>query len=55
MENETYYVLKVNGVAVSQPTTRELAEQQKNQLPMESKRLAEVVAVTCDGKEILFG
>ena len=55
MDNTTYYIVKVNGVAISQPTTRELAEEQKNKLPESSKKLAEVVPATCDGKEILFG
>ncbi len=49
------YVVKVNGVAVTQPTTKELAEQQKLNMPEESRQLAEVVPVTGDGKQILFG
>ena len=55
MMSETYYVLKVNGVAVTSPTTRALVEQKKADLPAQSQALAEVVPVTKEGKEILFG
>jgi len=52
--NEVQYIVKVNGVAITAPTTKELAEQQKMGLPEASKVLAEVVPVTNDGKQILF-
>ncbi len=55
MMSEQYYVLKVNGAAVTPPTTRALVEQKKSELPAQSQALAEVVRVTADGKEILFG
>lgn len=53
--DQVSYVVKVNGVAISTPTSRALAEQQKNNLPEESRLLAEVVPVTSDGNQILFG
>ena len=54
-DSQIKYVVKVNGAPISPPTTRELAESQKMQLPLETRHLAEVVAVTNDGKEVLFG
>jgi len=51
-----YYVVKVNGVAVSTRfTERMMAEMAKNNLPEEQKMLAEVVPVTTDGKQVLLG
>ena len=49
------YIVKVNGVAVTPPTTLALAEQHKMAMPAESQPLAEVVPVTGDGNQILFG
>lgn len=49
------YVVKVNGTVISTPTSRALAEERKNQLPEETRLIAEVVPVTGDGKQILFG
>lgn len=55
MNDQTYYVVKVNGVAVTTPTSQAIAEQHKAALPVDSQKLAEVVPVKSDGKEILFG
>lgn len=55
MNDQIYYVVKVNGVAVTPPTTQALAEAKRAELPKESQHLAEVVPVTTDGKQILFG
>ena len=53
---ETKYVIKVRGQVVSVPfNTRSVAEQNIGNLPMDQQMIAEVVAVTSDGKEILFG
>ncbi len=50
------YVLMVNGVKISAPfSDRMVAEMAKGNLPDEQKLLAEVVAVTNDGKQVLFG
>jgi len=51
-----YYVVRVNGVAVSTPfNERMMAEMAKNNLPEEQKMIAEVVPVTADGKQLLLG
>jgi len=51
-----YYVIKVNGVAVSTTFAEKLvAEMAKNNLPEEQRLLAEVVPVTSDGKQVLLG
>ena len=50
------YVIKVNGAIVSIPfATPQLAEQAITQLSEAQQSLAEVVAVSADGKEILLG
>ena len=54
-DEQIHYVVKVNGVAISSPTTRSLAEQQKLNLPTESQALAEIIPVTSEGKQVLFG
>ena len=54
--NTVEYVLKVNGVAVSGTFTDKMAcEMAKLNLPEEQRMLAEVVPVTSDGKQVLFG
>ncbi len=55
MSDQINYVVKVNGVAVTAPTSKAIAEQHKAALPGDSQKLAEVVPVTSDGKEVLFG
>ena len=51
-----YYAVKVNGMIVTQKFTSQMAaEQAKEQLPTETKMLAEVVTCTADGKELLLG
>ena len=53
---EVKYVIKVNGQVVSIPYTSEfLAQQNIANLSPDQQMLAEVVAVTPDGKELLFG
>lgn len=50
------YVIKVNGVAISESFTSSMAaELAKNNLPDEQRTLAEVVPVTTDGKTLLLG
>jgi len=50
------YILKVNGVPVSGKfTDRTACEMAKLSLPEEQRMLAEVVTVTTDGKQVLFG
>ncbi len=54
--NTVQYVIMVNGVKISAPfLDRMVAEMAKGNLPEEQKNLAEVVAVTTDGKQVLFG
>lgn len=54
--DQVQYVIKVNGVAISSPFgDRTVAEMARNNLPEEQKVLAEVVAVTTDGQQVLFG
>ena len=51
-----YYIVKVNGVAVSDKfSERMMAEMAKNNLPNEQRMIAEVVPVTNDGKQLLLG
>lgn len=51
-----YYAVKVNGMIVTQKFTSQMAaESAKEQLPPETKMLAEVVTCTSDGKELLLG
>jgi beta-galactosidase/beta-glucuronidase len=52
----TYYVVRVNGQPVSgQKNSRMVAEMEIQHLPPDQQALAEVVAVTAEGKELLFG
>ena len=54
--NAVNYVLHVNGIAVSGSfTDKMLAELARNALPEQQRMLAEVVAVTADGKQLLMG
>ena len=54
--NTVEYVLKINGVEISGKFADKTAcEMAKLNLPEEQKMLAEVVAVTHDGKQVLFG
>lgn len=53
---EPKYVIKVKGQIVSIPySSRELATQFIGNLPQDQQLIAEVVAVTHQGQEILFG
>jgi hypothetical protein len=54
--NTVEYVLKINGVEVSGKFADKMAcEMAKINLPEEQRMLAEVVPVTADGKQVLFG
>ena len=51
-----YYVIRVNGAAVSDRFENSmLAEMEKQNLPEEMKRIAEIIPVTSDGKQMLLG
>ena len=51
-----YYAVKVNGTIVSpRYATPSLAEAQIEHLAEPHRLIAEVVRITADGKEILFG
>jgi len=53
---QIYYVVRVNGSNITTPvTSRHVAETTLNSLPPETQALAEIVSVTTDGKEFLFG
>ena len=53
---EVKYVIKVDGRVVSaQFASQQIAEANISSLSIEQQPLAEVVAVTTDGKELLFG
>lgn len=50
------YIIKVNGQVVSIPfNTRQLAELNIGNLPQHQQVIAEIVEVTPEGKELLFG
>lgn len=54
--NVTYYAVKVNGQIVSPKySTPQQAEAMFEHLNEEHRAIAEVVPVTADGKQILFG
>lgn len=54
--DQTKFVVKVRGVAVTLPMpSRNLAEAQLINLPMETRQFAEIVPVSPQGQEILFG
>lgn len=51
-----YYVVRLNGQEISpRVETRAIAEMSLNQLPPETRALAEVVPVTADGRQLLLG
>lgn len=53
---ETKYVIKVHGKIVSVPfISHQLAEAQVAQLSIDQQPFAEIVQITSDGKELLFG
>lgn len=53
---EIKYVIKVHGKVVSVPfVTHQLAEAQVIHLAADQQPFAEIVAITSEGKEILFG
>lgn len=52
---EVKYVVKVNGVVRTAPLRKVLAEATIATLPVDEQPLAELVPVTSDGQEILFG
>lgn len=50
------YIIKVNGIQVGKPQpTMHLAELQLMGLPEDQRILAEIVAITADGKSLLLG
>lgn len=53
--DEVKYVVKVNGVVKTAPLTKSLAESTIATLPLTDQPLAELVAVTSGGQEILLG
>lgn len=54
--NTTLFAIKVNGqTIVTNIPSRSLAEATLFNLPPEQRNLAEIVAVTSDGKSVLFG
>ena len=54
--NTVYYVVKVNGAAVSPRfSSHQLAEMQITHLEEAHQLIAEVVPVTADGKDLLLG
>jgi len=53
---EVKYVIKVHGKVVSVPfVTHQLAEAQVAHLSVDQQPFAEIVPITSEGKEILFG
>jgi len=53
---QVFYVVHVNGVAVTPRfTTQQAAEAAKQNLPENQRFLAEVISVTGEGLQILFG
>ena len=55
-QEQVRYVIKVNGQTVSVPfATRPLAEAHLGNLPQDQQIIAEIVPVTEDNKQILFG
>lgn len=55
-QEQIRYVIKVNGQTVSVPfATKMLAEQHLGNLPQEQQVVAEIVIVTEEGKQVLFG
>lgn len=55
-QQKIFYVLRVNGQDISQKYENQmLAEVEKRKLPPETQPLAEVVPVTANGQQLLFG
>ncbi len=55
-QEQVRYVIKINGQTVSVPfASKMLAEQHIGNLPQDQQLLAEIVPVTDNGKQILFG
>lgn len=51
-----YYVVRVNGQNVTQPvSSQQLAEMERMRLEPDQQALAEVVPVTAEGQQVLFG
>lgn len=54
--NQTQYAIRVNGrVVASNLPSRQLAEATLLNLPPEQRALAEIVPMTAEGKQVLFG
>jgi hypothetical protein len=52
----TYYAIKINGTIIPNKfLSRMVAEQEIYKLPFNEQQLAEIVIITDDGKEVLFG
>jgi hypothetical protein len=52
---ETRYIVKVNGQVRSAPLTKALAESFIQQLPLTEQSSAQIVPATGNGQEILLG
>lgn len=50
-----YYAHKVNGIIQRKFESSFLAEQEKAKMPQDQQQIVEIVPVTADGKEVLFG
>ncbi len=54
-KEELKYVIKVNGQIRTAPLLKQLAEDALQNLPENEREIAELVAVTWGGKELLLG
>ena len=54
-KEELKYVIKVNGQIRTVPLLKQLAEDALQNLPESEREIAELVAVTAAGKELLLG
>lgn len=55
-QTTTFYAIKINGVITSRPfPDRGMAHAQIQNLSESQQHIAEIVAVTSDGREMLFG
>lgn len=55
-QTATFYAIKINGVITSRSfPDRAMAFSQIQNLSESQKNIAEIVAVTADGREMLFG
>lgn len=51
-----YYVVRVDGQNITQPvSSQQLAEMEKMRLDPQQQQVAEVVPVTANGQQLLFG